>query len=197
MEGFSLFIAIISVLAAGFSAFYTRGLVKAEYGPKVYVVGELIEDNGWDVALMKGYPHWNNGEGFSELPSNRALKLKVVNNGVAPALDVKVRYNITLYSYYADLEVENGGYMPINKEELNKISKETTIEYLPPGTENSNIIFYCDNYHAASLSVQEVKCSQKNFIKNEVVILHYEHPGFKETRDSSDFRRMLGVEVAP
>ena len=191
----TFFIVAITAYATLKSSRFAGELVKAEFGPKLYINTVQQESDKWDKSILVDvFPggEFVKGEGFC--PNSRYIWiLKIVNNGQAPATDVEIDYSILCYINdikYDEERVYVEGYSPkLYKEVKRKIN----IDYIPPNGKYDKTIMYMSTFPYVELYAEKLKCHERSFITKRTKVIRYENPEFNRLIDSSHLHRLLGI----
>lgn len=179
--------------------FFTGRLVKSEYGPKLYVYLDIVDSTTeWNKEIMLDYGCINGpivGEGFTnkDTKDEKKFDLVVVNNGKAPATNVKIKYKITAFKneiVYGIDSAEILSYSPVVHIE---VEKEINLSYLPPGIKKHYTVFYMATFPNAQLEVESLECAEDKFIKKMTLISDYYNAEFDKLEDNPHLYRLLGI----
>ncbi len=193
----TLVVATVTAAATIWYTKYTRDLVRAEFGPKIYVVVHLVESNEWNKIIMSEF--YTAGELINVKAKGYCPKanykwiLEIVNNGHAPATDVKLTFSLTAYYNEIVLESDGVGIKNFCPKELRNVEKEIVVEYLPPDSSHKETIMYMGTFPYVQCQIKQLKSSERSFISKLTKIAYFKHPEFDSLCDNAHLWRLLGL----
>lgn len=191
----TLIVATATAISTIWYTKYTRDLVRAEFGPKLYINIKQVIAKNWNKNIMSDfYPEGVaiKGKGFTP-PTNYKWVMEVVNNGEAPATDVSVDYLITAYVNEIRFESDGIGIEDFTPKVYKMVEKSLLVDYIPPGGKFEATIMYMGTFPLVKCTVKHLRCNEKSFISKITQVANYEHPEFNMLVDSPHLRRLLGL----
>lgn len=198
METITIVFSALSVVLTAIYVCLTRKLVFSQFGPKLYVVGEIIEIekgiSSWDKSLMSDFnPEKIKGKGFVYKSANKKWNLKIYNNGNRPAANIKLNYTIKTYKHDIKFGIDEADILDYTPVDYKSVSKKLEIDYLPPNTNESYTIFFMSTFPKADLLINLLKCDGGTFIEKEVRVSKYFNEEFEYIKDSPHLKKLLGL----
>ncbi len=192
-------LALLSLLTLIVYTGFTGELVFADFKPKLYTVGKLLDcGNIWDKSIMwdvleEGSPTTLSGLGFVYKSANKKWDLEVYNNGNSPATNIQVTYTVNAYKHEVVFGVDKAEiqdfYPVIYATKKNTIK----IDYIPPHSSQTFTIFFMDKFPKADLTIELLKCDERVFINKPTRIATYFNDEFNHLVDNPHLLRLLGV----
>lgn len=188
---------IYIVILTGIYTYLTWKLVKSEYGPKLYVYQNEIDKYEWDSQNININLEDIRQEGFSNwLTNNTNWCLTICNNGKAPAINIKVKFEVIFYkAAIFRPDEDKGNARRIKDVKHYKFKKSLVIDYLPPDEQKSYKIFTKKHrYQKACLYITKLYSKENSFIKKSVLLSEVYHIKRNFIQDPNDSRKMIGVQ---
>lgn len=192
-------LGLLSLLTLIVYTGFTGELVVADFKPKLYVVGKLLDcGHTWDKSVMLdvlegGTSTSLKGPGFVYKSADKKWVLEVHNNGNSPATDIEVLYSVIAYKHeivFGIDEADIKDYYPVKC----AIKKETIrIDYIPPHSNQTFTVFFMDKFPKADLTIELLKCDGRSFITKPTRIATYFNQEFDCIEDSPHLRKMVGL----
>jgi hypothetical protein len=188
---------LVTAIITAVYTFYTGRMVKGELGPKLFIKSEVKDTgNNYDRSVNEGIglPDDYKKIGFVSELADKMIIVKLINNGVAPATNIKLKYTIILYKHYVEFE-PNSRLIDIDTAKLieyKKITRTILVDYLPPNDQIEKPVMFIDYFPFVKVQVNLLKSDSSKFIKKEAIILDYHHPSYETIADSNDMRFLFG-----
>lgn len=193
LAALSLIATIVISISNAISAKYAQKMAR-NYAPKLYVKAEVVYSSYPDKETMGEYnPKICNTLGFAYKRVDRAFRLTVVNNGSAPAINVKLHCEAQGFVSAVEYDEMYYNLDPLGKVLHKEFPKEFHIEYLAPDEEHFFEFFNTQNYPKVLLFLNNLECEGDKFIEKKLQVLTYVHPEFDLIQDPRHLNMMFGV----
>lgn len=194
IAGLALIASTAQSIANVFQVNLTKKMAK-DYSPKLYLLPEIVSSEKWDRQMMED---WALGRaykkvGFTYKALDLMWKITVVNNGNAPATNVKVALVVSAYLSNVKFGIDHADATADGLVKHKDYSKEITIKYLPPGEKREYVFFNIHNFPEVALIVESLRSTEEEFITEKIEMLRYRHPEFELLEDNPHVLRMYGV----
>ncbi|WP_417237280.1 hypothetical protein [Bizionia paragorgiae] len=195
MEVVNIILTVILVIVTSIYTYITYKTLLSYKNPILFLRTLLVDSEyEWDKYLMRDLdPVQEQIRGLSKINIDKKIKFKIVNNGVNPAYDIIIKYEI--HTFKNDImfgidEADVKDYKPV----LYKTSKrEKEYNYLAPKEDIDFDIVFTSNFPRIEIIVTELKSNEVTSIKKRTTIFVYKNSEHCEIGDSIDYRNMIGV----
>lgn len=195
MDLINISLTIILVITTIIYTYITYRTLKSYNNPILYIEPVLIDtEYEWDKWLMRDLdPVRQSIRGLSWFSIDKKVRFKIVNNGITPAHNIDIRYEIVAYQNSFEFGIDEADikkYFPIPYKNSKRIKH---INYLAPKQVFEFDIVFTSNFPKIEVYVDKLKSNEMKAIRKKTLILEYNNKDFIELGDSDDFRKMIGL----
>ena len=190
----NIILTLVLVLVTSIYTYITYKTLLSYKNPILFLRTLLIDSkNEWDKNLMKDLdPIPKKTRGLSRISINKKIKFKLINNGVSPAYDITLKYEIQTFKNDITIGIDGADVKGCKSVPYKTSTRREKYNYLAPKDEIELDIVFTSNFPKIEIVVTELKSKEITSIKKRTKIFVYKNNKYCEIGDSNDYRDMIG-----